>query len=47
MPKKDGPGNPDQPAPAGLCPAGPGPHDWIYDAYSRTCTRCGAVEPSH
>jgi hypothetical protein len=38
------PGNPDQPPPAGLCPAGPGPHDWNYSGHIRRCSRCGASE---
>jgi len=38
------PGNPDQLPPAGLCPAGPGPHDWNYSGHIRRCSRCGASE---
>lgn len=38
------PGNPDQPPPAGLCSAGPGPHNWNYEGHIRRCSRCNAVE---
>lgn len=38
------PGNPDQPPLAELCPIPPGVHDWIYTAYARTCSKCGADE---
>lgn len=39
-----GPGNPDQPPPAGLCPAVAGPHQWEYDGYTRHCPNCNARE---
>lgn len=38
------PGNPDQPPPAGLCPAQPGPHQWAYSGHIRHCPNCGATE---